>query len=73
MFDDIHKIPELYSSASGKPIDLMLIHLGGTTIPGPNMPLLMVTMDGKMGVELMRVVGGPSGDNGVVTVPIHFE
>lgn len=73
MFDDIHRIPELYSSATGKPIDLMLIHLGGTTIPSPSMPLLMVTMDAKMGIELMRIVGGPSLDNDIVTVPIHFE
>ncbi|KAI0146986.1 Metallo-hydrolase/oxidoreductase [Xylariaceae sp. FL1272] len=48
-------------------IDLMLIHLGGTTIPGPNAPLLMVTMDGKQGVELMKLL------NPDLTIPIHFD
>lgn len=71
MFEDIHRIPEIYSSHTGKPIDLMLIHLGGTTIPSPKVPLLMVTMDGEMGVEMIRVVGG--GSDGVVAVPIHYE
>jgi len=67
LFDDLHKIPEMYSSHTGKPIDLMLIHLGGTTIPSPKVPLLMVTMDSKMGVQLMRVI------NADVTVPIHYD
>jgi len=67
MFDDLHKIPEMYSSHTGKPIDLMLIHLGGTTIPSPKVPLLMVTMDAKMGVQLMQVI------NADVTVPIHYD
>ena len=67
MYDDIHQIPEKYSAHTGKSIDLMLIHLGGTTIPSPSVPLLMVTMDAKMGIELMRVVGGD------VTIPIHYE
>lgn len=31
------EIPERYPN-----IDLLLIHLGGTTIPGPHAPLLMV-------------------------------
>jgi hypothetical protein len=34
----------------------MLIHLGGTMIPGPGMPLLMVTMDGKQGVPLVNLL-----------------
>ncbi|KAK5938508.1 hypothetical protein PMZ80_009479, partial [Knufia obscura] len=67
LFDDLHKIPEMYSSHTGKPIDLMLIHLGGTTIPSPKVPLLMVTMDSKMGVQLMQVI------NADVTVPIHYD
>lgn len=67
LFDDLHKIPEMYSSHTGKPIDLMLIHLGGTTIPSPKVPLLMVTMDAKMGVQLMQVIGAE------VTVPIHYD
>jgi len=67
MFDDLHKIPEIYSSHTGKPIDLMLIHLGGTTIPGPHLPLLMVTMDDKQGVQLMKII------NADLTIPIHYE
>ncbi|KAK3323326.1 beta-lactamase-like protein [Cercophora scortea] len=48
-------------------VDLMLVHLGGTTVPGPGMPLLMITMDGKQGVQLMRLIDPD------VTVPIHFD
>lgn len=53
MIDELKEIPEQYK---GKNIDLMLIHLGGTTIPGQSMPLLMVTMDAKQGVQLMRLI-----------------
>lgn len=67
MFDDLHKIPEMYNSHKGQAIDLMLIHLGGTTIPSPKVPLLMVTMDGKMGLELMKVIDAD------ITIPIHYE
>jgi hypothetical protein len=66
LIDDLKKIPEMYTDA-GKPIDLMLVHLGGTTIPGPHMPLLMVTMDGNMGVQLMQLVRPD------VTIPIHMD
>ena len=66
LIDDLKKIPEMYTHA-GKPIDLMLIHLGGTTIPGPNLPLLMVTMDAAQGVKLVQLVKPK------VTVPIHYE
>jgi L-ascorbate metabolism protein UlaG (beta-lactamase superfamily) len=45
----------------------MLIHLGGTTIPGPSMPLLMVTMDAKQGVEMMQLI------NPDLTIPIHYD
>jgi L-ascorbate metabolism protein UlaG (beta-lactamase superfamily) len=45
----------------------MLIHLGGTTIPSPSVPLLMVTMDAKQGVQLMQLVKPD------VTIPIHFD
>jgi len=63
---DLEKIPEMYTHA-GKPIDLMLIHLGGTTIPGPHMPLLMVTMDAKQGLQLVKLVQPD------LTIPIHYE
>ena len=64
MVDDLKQIPERYQ---GQNIDLMLIHLGGTTIPGPSMPLLMVTMDAKQGLELVRLI------NPDLTIPIHYE
>lgn len=48
-------------------IDLMLIHLGGTTIPGPKMPLVMVTMDAEQGLKLMHLM------NPDVTIPIHYD
>ena len=66
MVDELKEIPERYTRA-GKPVDLMLVHLGGTTIPGPSVPLLMVTMDAKQGIELIQLVQPD------VTIPIHYE
>ncbi|KAK1758971.1 beta-lactamase-like protein [Echria macrotheca] len=62
--DELKQIPEWLR---GEKIDLMLVHLGGTTIPGPKAPLVMVTMDGRQGVQLMRLVEPD------VTIPIHFD
>jgi L-ascorbate metabolism protein UlaG (beta-lactamase superfamily) len=64
MVDELKEIPERYKDHN---IDLMLIHLGGTTIPGPKMPLLMVTMDAKQGVQLMQLI------NPDLTIPIHYD
>ncbi|GAB1318429.1 Beta-lactamase superfamily domain-containing protein [Madurella fahalii] len=64
LVDELKEIP---ARLRGDRIDLMLIHLGGTTIPGPKLPLLMVTMDAEQGVQLMRLVDPD------VTVPIHFD
>lgn len=66
MVDELKEIPQRYA---GQNIDLMLVHLGGTTIPSPALsPLtLMVTMDGKQGLELMRVIRPE------VTIPIHYD
>ena len=64
--NELEKIPELYTNI-GKPIDLMLIHLGGTTIPGPHLPILMVTMDAEQGLKLVQLVRPD------VTIPIHFD
>lgn len=64
MVDELKEIPHRYA---GQSIDLMLIHLGGTTIPGPHAPLLMVTMDAKQGLELVRMIGPE------VTIPIHYD
>ncbi|KAK4227033.1 putative metal-dependent hydrolase [Podospora fimiseda] len=64
MVPELKQIPEYLA---GEKIDLMLVHLGGTTIPGPHLPLLMVTMDGVQGVELMKLVDPD------ITVPIHYD
>ena len=62
LIPELSSIPERYPN-----IDLMLIHLGGTTIPGPSAPLVMVTMDAEQGVKLVRMVGAD------LTIPIHYE
>ncbi len=62
--NELKEIPERYNDRN---IDLMLIHLGGTTIPSPSMPLLMVTMDAKQGIQLMRLVQPD------ITIPIHYK
>ncbi len=59
---DLSEIPKRYPN-----IDLLLIHLGGTTIPSPSMPLLMVTMDAEQGVKLVQMVKPD------VTIPVHYE
>ena len=64
MVDDPKEIPKRYAD---KKVDLMLVHLGGTTIPSPKLPLLMVTMDAAQGVQLMRLI------NPDVTIPVHFD
>ncbi|ROT36409.1 Metallo-hydrolase/oxidoreductase [Sodiomyces alkalinus F11] len=62
--DELKKIPEWLKQQR---VDLMLLHLGGTTIPSPKMPLLMVTMDAEQGLRLMRLVDPD------VTIPIHYD
>lgn len=66
MVDELKEIPRRFD---GQKIDLMLIHLGGTTVPHPKMwPLtMMVTMDAKQGVELVRLIKPD------LTIPIHFD
>ncbi|TVY46855.1 UPF0173 metal-dependent hydrolase [Lachnellula occidentalis] len=64
MVDELKEIPQRYA---GQTIDLMLVHLGGTTIPSQHTPLLMVTMDGRQGLELVRLIRPD------VTIPIHFD
>lgn len=63
MVDELREIPRRYA---GQNIDLMLAHLGGTTVPTPGMGI-MVTMDAEQGVELMRLVGAD------VTIPVHYD
>ncbi|KAI0483101.1 Metallo-hydrolase/oxidoreductase [Xylariaceae sp. FL0804] len=69
LVDELKDIPRWIAGKCGKDarIDLMLVHLGGTTIPGPSMPLLMVTMDGEQGVKLMQLLDPE------LTIPIHFD
>lgn len=63
---ELKKIPELYANER---IGLMLAHLGGTTRLSPALaPLaLMVTMDVKQGVQLIRLIQ-PG-----LTIPIHYD
>ncbi|KAI0851530.1 Metallo-hydrolase/oxidoreductase [Daldinia vernicosa] len=62
--DELKEIPKRLKNAK---IDLMLVHLGGTTIPSPSIPLLMVTMDAEQGLKLMQLM------NPDVTIPIHYD
>jgi L-ascorbate metabolism protein UlaG (beta-lactamase superfamily) len=62
--DELKNIPKFLNDQK---LDLMLIHLGGRTIPGPSLPLLMVTMDDKQGLQLMQLM------NPDVTIPIHYD
>ena len=63
--DDLFK--DVAKWLEGQQIDLMLVHLGGTTIPGPKAPLVMVTMDAKQGVKMMKLMDPE------VTIPIHYD
>ncbi|HET8522209.1 MAG TPA: MBL fold metallo-hydrolase [Thermomicrobiales bacterium] len=57
VYDDIKEIPRRYPD-----IDLALLHLGGTEVLG-----IMVTMDGKQGVEMLRIVDPTDA------IPIHYN
>jgi L-ascorbate metabolism protein UlaG (beta-lactamase superfamily) len=57
VIDDLKEIPRRYPE-----IDLALLHLGGTRVLG-----IMVTMDGKQGVELIQLVGPKQA------IPIHYN
>lgn len=59
--DELKDILKMYK---GRNIDLMLIHLGGTSIPSPDKPLLMATVDDKQRIELVSLV---------ITIPMHYE
>lgn len=57
IFKDLQEIPKRFPD-----IDLALLHLGGTTILG-----VMVTMDGKQGVEALRIIRPKKA------IPIHYN
>lgn len=64
MVDELKEIPERYKDQN---IDLMLVHLGGTSLPTPGLPFLMVTMDAVQGLQLVQLI------NPDVTIPIHYD
>jgi len=55
--EDLEDIPRLFPN-----IDLALVHLGGTKVPG-----VMLTMDGKQGVRAMQIVAPD------MAIPIHYN
>jgi L-ascorbate metabolism protein UlaG (beta-lactamase superfamily) len=57
MHESIHEIRARYTD-----IDLALLHLGGTRVLG-----ILVTMDGREGVEMMRAVSPH------LSIPIHYD
>ena len=57
MYDELKEIPRRYPE-----IDLALLHLGGTRVLG-----LMVTMDGKQGVEMVKLI------DPTIAIPIHYN
>lgn len=63
----VDELAQIREKLRDEKINLMLVHLGGTTIPGPKAPLFMVTMDGKQGVKLMRLMDPE------VTIPVHYD
>lgn len=63
----VDELKEMREKLKNERIDLMLVHLGGTMIPGPSAPLVMVTMDAKQGVQLQQLM------NPDITIPIHYD
>lgn len=57
VIDDLKELPRRYPD-----LDLALLHLGGTTVFG-----VMVTMDGKQGVRMLKLA------NPRRAIPIHFD
>lgn len=57
VIDDLKEIPQRYPD-----LDLGLLHLGGTEVL-----VIMVTMDGKQGVEMIRIA------NPKLAIPIHYN
>ncbi|KAK0703151.1 hypothetical protein B0T26DRAFT_876261 [Lasiosphaeria miniovina] len=59
--DELQQIPQFLHHQR---VDLILVYLSGTTIPGPHIPLLIVAIDAPQGVRLMRLVDPE------VTIPV---
>ncbi|CAI7621120.1 hypothetical protein PCG10_004714 [Penicillium crustosum] len=70
MVPELHEISNRYA---GQRIDLMLIHLGGATVPSPLVGRLMeplaltATMDAEQGFQLIQLIQPD------VTIPIHYD
>lgn len=62
----VDELQEITARYAGKYIDLMLIHLGGTTIPELDEPFL-VTMDAFQGLQLVQLIQPD------ITIPIHYD
>ncbi|BFZ59112.1 hypothetical protein YB2330_000114 [Saitoella coloradoensis] len=60
LVNELDEIPKRFPD-----VDLMLVHLGGTTIPSPKLPLAMVTMDAEQGIKLIHLIDPE------VVIPIH--
>jgi hypothetical protein len=58
MFDGVHEIARRCPD-----VDLAVVHLGGTTIPGG----IVVTMDGRQGADLLEAVRPRTA------VPVHYD
>ncbi|KAL0574021.1 hypothetical protein V5O48_007943 [Marasmius crinis-equi] len=63
----VDELKEIPTRLKDQNIDLMLVHLGGTSLPGPSLPLILVTMDAEQGMKLMQLMDPD------VTIPIHFD
>lgn len=57
IFDELREIPKRYPD-----IDVAVIHLGGTRVMG-----VVVTLDGKGGVEAVRIIDPR------IVIPVHYE
>ena len=62
LIDDLKEVPQRHPS-----LDLGLWHLGGTRIPGVLGLGALVTMDGRMGADLLELVRPRT------TVPVHHD
>lgn len=63
LYKDLRKIHQHFPD-----IDLALLHLGGTKIFG-----LMLTMDGKQGVALTRMIAPMPVPSKLTVIPIHYD
>ena len=64
LVEELNEIPVRFES-----IDLGVLHLGGTRLPaGRRLPFgLTVTLDGRQGAELVKMLGLPK------MIPVHFD